>query len=99
MGVCKQCSHKWNFKDKMKRLWSFKQAMKCPYCGKEQYMSAKSKSQYGIIAFIPIMVYVPVSLFKLSIIFYFILSVLIALLFSIIYSNYLELSNEEEFFF
>ena len=61
VATCKNCDHKWNWKTSVKKLLTLRNVMKCPHCGEEQYMSAKSQKRLSIYLFTPLILWLILS--------------------------------------
>lgn len=49
MTKCTNCGSKWTTKEKIKQTTTFAQAMICPYCGAEQFLSRNYRKKSGLI--------------------------------------------------
>lgn len=48
MPTCENCNNKWSWKQTVKKTSTLNPAMICPYCGKKQYQTQKSKNKGGL---------------------------------------------------
>ncbi|WP_411843142.1 TIGR04104 family putative zinc finger protein [Salinicoccus sp. HZC-1] len=61
MTKCTNCGQEWTTKDKIKKSFTFSQGMSCPYCGADQFFSAKYRKKSTFITFImPLAFFVPI---------------------------------------
>ncbi|MDG5472040.1 hypothetical protein P6709_09780 [Jeotgalibacillus sp. ET6] len=66
MTVCAYCGREWKWKDTFKRLASFKNTMKCPYCKKSQFQTASSKQKTSMLIVSPSLLLPLFVMFSLS---------------------------------
>lgn len=96
MPRCQQCQHNWSFMQSIRTMLTFRMKMKCPICGKTQYLSAKSRKLSSFISLPIIVVWVLLASLQVPLpvqIVYVVIAVFgIFLLMPMFY----ELSNEEE---
>ncbi|MED4019207.1 TIGR04104 family putative zinc finger protein [Sutcliffiella cohnii] len=96
MPTCQSCGTKWSWKQTIKKSFTFHSALECPYCGKKQYWTTKSRRKVSFSTMIfPFFIIVP-SLFTISRLL--ILSMLICLSLFILsmVPFIMELTDEEE---
>lgn len=48
MTKCTNCGNKWTTKEKIKKAITFSQAMTCPYCGADQFLSPKYRKKSAL---------------------------------------------------
>ncbi|WP_194165575.1 TIGR04104 family putative zinc finger protein [Oceanobacillus sp. CFH 90083] len=99
MATCQHCHNKWTWKQTMKTTTTLNTAYTCPYCGKKQYATKKSRTQFYFLTLIPLIALL-LNLFH-NIPVWFIFSWLIlggAVVLSL-FPAVLKLTNKEEFFF
>lgn len=61
MARCTECQTEWTFKDKARTFKSLSGEMKCPYCGKEQFINKKTQKQTGLAnMIIPVTMLLPI---------------------------------------
>ncbi|WP_445293123.1 TIGR04104 family putative zinc finger protein [Cytobacillus sp. FSL R7-0680] len=63
MPICQHCHHKWSWMQTFKRLFTIRRAIKCMYCGENQYQSVRSRK---VTFFLPL-----VSSFMIAFIYLF----------------------------
>ncbi|MBM7553486.1 TIGR04104 family putative zinc finger protein [Thalassobacillus pellis] len=96
MPVCDSCKQEWSWKETMSGSLMWKSKAKCPYCGEEQYMTAKSKRQSSMMSLIPV---VPMSItiqFGLSVFLYLPMVIVLGLLAGSLAPRYIKLASYEE---
>ncbi|MEH7236835.1 TIGR04104 family putative zinc finger protein [Bacillus sp. JJ1562] len=85
----------WSWKQTIKKSLTYKNAMSCPYCGENQYISSRTRKRTAVIGFIaPALILVNLFLDSPLVILYTMMGLIP--LFIVIYPFYLELSNKEE---
>lgn len=55
MPICQHCGYKWSWKETFVKMFTFKNKLRCPSCDSFQYVSKKSKNQFSLILFIPLL--------------------------------------------
>lgn len=95
MPKCKSCGKQWGWKDTVKSsLATGVKGMVCPYCKKQQYLTAKSKKRCTMYMFFIIS---PLALFyNSSVTFGFIALIAACMLYMAIWPSLVELSNQED---
>ncbi|WP_261132109.1 TIGR04104 family putative zinc finger protein [Bacillus sp. Marseille-Q3570] len=54
MPTCQNCHHEWTWRQTFKKQCRFNNKMTCPYCGEEQYISAKTRrNMVGYLVLVP----------------------------------------------
>lgn len=97
MPTCEKCQHRWNWKQTMKKTSTLNPAMICPYCGKKQYQTQKSKTKMSFltpIVLMPLLLQVFIDIpgvYLMSL--FFVLGVAVFL----IYPFLIEISSKEEY--
>lgn len=94
MPTCQNCGKEWTWKQTVKTLFRFR--LKCPHCGKRQYLTAMSKFRTSMFGLIPIIALPIFELFNVSwwMIGVLMTPVLIVICIAIPYM--IEVSNEDE---
>lgn len=98
MPTCENCNNKWSWKQTVKKTTTLDPAMICPYCGKKQFQTQKSKIKGGLLTGIVVflMSLIP-NLFDMSLASTLgLLPVLIAIIL-LIYPYLVELRSTEEY--
>lgn len=57
--TCENCHNKWSWKQTIKKTFTLDPAMTCPYCGKKQYQTQKSKTKssfFNAIILLPLLI-------------------------------------------
>src|SRR5690625_6040125 len=49
MPTCENCNNKWSWKQTIIKTASLDPTLICPYCGKKQYQTQKSKTKGGFL--------------------------------------------------
>ena len=97
MPHCQNCAHQWSWTDTLKLSFKYFKGVKCPNCGKEQYVSIKSKQRPMLISFIGVFILVfSRPLFDLNLLTYTLLAILLLLIVLIATLYSIKLSNEQE---
>lgn len=95
--TCKKCATRWTWFETVRRAsFAFGGRMTCPYCGKEQYVSAQSRkwSSFSVL-FVMIPFFINI-VFDLSLATAFVLAVLTVFIIIAVYPFFVTLANEEE---
>lgn len=50
--TCENCKNKWTWKQTLKKTSTLNPEMICPYCGKKQYQTQKSKMKNTFLIFV-----------------------------------------------
>ncbi|AST92505.1 hypothetical protein BC6307_14995 [Sutcliffiella cohnii] len=96
MPTCQSCGTKWGWKQTIKKSFTFHSALECPYCGKKQYWTTKSRRKVSFSTMIiPFFIIVP-SLFTISRLLILSMLISLCLLVLSIIPFIMELSDEEE---
>ncbi|MFC4024676.1 TIGR04104 family putative zinc finger protein [Oceanobacillus longus] len=49
MPTCENCHNKWNWRQTIKKSFTLDPGMTCPYCGKTQYQTQKSRTKSALL--------------------------------------------------
>ncbi|WP_102691759.1 TIGR04104 family putative zinc finger protein [Rummeliibacillus pycnus] len=96
MPICRQCGHKWSWKETFVKLYTFKNKLTCSYCKSNQYISKKSKDQLSLYTIIVPLVYIPLVSIGVSIGYILTCGITTYILMSICMPFLIKLSNEDE---
>ncbi|MFD1020839.1 TIGR04104 family putative zinc finger protein [Thalassobacillus hwangdonensis] len=97
MPHCAHCKRKWTMKDTFFKPVQFKNKMNCPYCGKTQYLSAKSKKRQSMLAFIPPIPLYLATLLDWSLPIFLAICIVLFVAGMAVLPYFYQLKNEEEF--
>lgn len=96
MPICENCKQEWTWLQTIKNMFR----LTCPYCKTKQYQSARSKKKASYINALPIIgVFLANVLFSVTIGVSIVFLVLLLTVFIATIPFYMELANEEEFWF
>src|SRR5690625_7430892 len=88
MPTCENCNNKWSWKQTIIKTASLDPTLICPYCGKKQYQTQKSKTKGGFLIVIVLLPLFIQNLFDIpgAVLFslFLILLIFVIFLFSII---------------
>lgn len=94
--TCANCHNQWSWKMTWKKTFTFKQAIACPFCGKNQYITKKSRQKFCFLPLIIPLINVPFLSFGVDQ-FYLAMMYIVCIIALVIGLPYLyELGNEEE---
>ncbi|CAD2081345.1 TIGR04104 family putative zinc finger protein [Jeotgalicoccus coquinae] len=97
MARCTECHTEWTFKDKAKIFKTLDGSTKCPYCGKKQYISLKSKRQGSMLSMIVILaMFVPV-FFDTPLMVHITIALIAIVVVLLLQLSIIKLSGKEEF--
>ena len=63
MPNCASCEYKWSCRYTLNKAFSFKDGIKCPNCGMEQFITPESRKRGSVISLITLPVLILPSLF------------------------------------
>lgn len=96
MPICKKCNNKWSFKQTINKTTTLDSEMICPYCGKKQYQSKKSKV---VGAFLSLIILLPLLIqpfFNIPVTVLLSLIPVLVIIIFFVYPFTVKLSNREE---
>ncbi|WP_416147808.1 TIGR04104 family putative zinc finger protein [Salipaludibacillus sp. HK11] len=96
MPTCQNCYKKWTWKQTLKSGFTIDIGMKCPHCGKTQYLTTKSKRNNFICTLFILSPMLLPMFFNVSAIISLFLIIGFALLTIGLSPLYIELSNDED---
>lgn len=96
MPICKNCGHKWSWKDTFVKMFSLKNKLTCSYCNSNQYVSKKSKNQLSLFTIVVSLIYIPLVSFGVSIGYIFTWGLITYVLTSICMPFFIRLSEKDE---
>ncbi|MGG1685801.1 TIGR04104 family putative zinc finger protein [Pseudalkalibacillus sp. NRS-1564] len=67
MTTCQQCHSEWTWKESFLMVFSFKKAVVCPYCDKEQYLTRRARNNLSVIPSIVALLWLPMIAFQVPI--------------------------------
>lgn len=94
MPTCQNCGKEWMWKQTVKTLFQFR--LKCPYCGKRQYLTAASKSRTSMFGLIPIIALPIIGMFNFPWWGIGVLMTPVLIVIFIVLPYMIEVSNEDE---
>jgi CXXC-20-CXXC protein len=93
---CANCKKNWSWKTTWKQMFTFKQAITCPYCEEKQYITKSSRQKLCLPPMLFAFINVPFLSFGVDF-FYLSITYVICIVFIFILMPFLyELSNENE---
>lgn len=96
MPICKKCHKKWSWKETIKQTTTLNTELLCPYCGKKQYQSKKSKITGSFLSLIILLPFLIQTFVKISVLVKLSLLPILVTIVVLGYPFILRLSNEEE---
>lgn len=97
MPTCDKCHHRWSWKQTLKKTTTLNPEMLCPYCGKKQYQTQKSKTKISLltpIVLMPLLIRIFIDVPEVYLVSLFII---LALSTFLVYPFLVEISSEEEY--
>ncbi|MCM2677515.1 TIGR04104 family putative zinc finger protein [Alkalicoccobacillus plakortidis] len=99
MPTCQQCGNKWSWKQTLKKTFVLYPGFDCPFCGKKQYQTNRSRKKSAALAFIiPTLIFI-FNILQVPFLTIIVVSIIVFTLMISIYPYLVDLSNEEEFLF
>lgn len=97
LPTCKNCQETWSWKQTIKLTSTLNPAIKCPYCGKTQYQTQKSKMKISLLTIFILLPLLINLIFNVSAVFLLSSYLILFILIMILYPFIVELSNTEEY--
>ncbi|TYS67523.1 hypothetical protein FZC76_13135 [Sutcliffiella horikoshii] len=94
--TCANCHNQWSWKMTWKKIFTFKQAITCPFCGEKQYITKSARQKLTLLPIVIPFMNVPFLPFGVSGFYLAMMYVVCLVGIAIGMPALYELSNEEE---